>query len=110
MPTHFPLEGLYLVVGGLIVPPKGNAACTAAILDFLSCHHHYICVCVKPFQKGVLEGNDPKCIGSFLQPTSFQIYFSLSVKIIAGESTFFCVCWVFTQLQQTHSKCRIHKL
>ena len=40
----FPLEALYLVVGGLIVPPKGNAACTAAILDFLSCHHHYICV------------------------------------------------------------------
>ena len=40
----FPLEALYLVVGGLIVPPKGNAVCTAAILDFLSCHHHYICV------------------------------------------------------------------
>ena len=60
----FPLEALYLVVGGLIVPPKGNAACTAAILDFLSCHHHYMCL--KPFQKGILEGNDPKCIGSFL--------------------------------------------
>ena len=55
---HVPLEALYLVVGGLIVPPKGNAACTAAILDSLSCHHHYICV--KPFQKGVLEGNVPK--------------------------------------------------
>ena len=61
---HVPLEAPYLVVGGLIVPPKGNAACTAAILNFLSCHHHY--KCVKPFQKGVLEGNDPKCIGSFL--------------------------------------------
>ena len=23
-------------------------------------------MCVKPFQKGILEGNDPKCIGSFL--------------------------------------------
>ena len=32
---HVPLEALYLVVGGLIVPPKGNAVCTAAILDFL---------------------------------------------------------------------------
>ena len=51
------------MVGGLIVPPKGNAACTGAILDFLSWDHHYICV--KPFQKGVLEGNDPKCIESF---------------------------------------------
>ena len=61
---HVPLEALYLVVGGLIVPPKGNAVCTAAILDFLSCHHHY--KGVKPFQKGVSEGNDPKCIGSFL--------------------------------------------
>ena len=64
MPTHVPLEALYLVVGGLIVPPKENAVCTAAILDFLSCHHHY--EGVKPFQKGVSEGNDPKCIGSFL--------------------------------------------
>ena len=45
----------------------------------------------------------------FFQPTSFHSYFSLSVKIIADESTFFCLCWVFTQLQQTHSKCRIHK-
>ena len=34
MPTHVPLEALYLVVGGLIVPPKENAVCTAAILDF----------------------------------------------------------------------------
>ena len=35
VPTHVPLEALYLVVGGLIVPPKENAVCTAAILDFL---------------------------------------------------------------------------
>ena len=34
VPTHVPLEALYLVVGGLIVPPKENAVCTAAILDF----------------------------------------------------------------------------
>ena len=34
MPTHVPLEALYFVVGGLIVPPKENAVCTAAILDF----------------------------------------------------------------------------
>ena len=34
MPTHVPLEALYLVGGGLIVPPKENAVCTAAILDF----------------------------------------------------------------------------
>ena len=36
VPTHVPLKALYLVVGGLIVPPKENAICTAAILDF--CH------------------------------------------------------------------------
>ena len=34
VPKHVPLEALYLVVGGLIVPPKENAVCTAAILDF----------------------------------------------------------------------------
>ena len=34
VPTHVPLEALYLVVVGLIVPPKENAVCTAAILDF----------------------------------------------------------------------------
>ena len=34
VPTHVPLEALYLVVGGLIVPPKENTVCTAAILDF----------------------------------------------------------------------------
>ena len=64
MPTHVPLKALYLVVGGLIVPPKENAVCTAAILDFLSSHHHY--KGVKPFPKGVSEGNNPKCVGSFL--------------------------------------------
>ena len=31
---HVPLEALYFVVCGLIVPPKENAVCTAAILDF----------------------------------------------------------------------------
>ena len=62
--THVPLEALYLVVGGLIVLPKDNAVCTAAILDFLSCHHHF--KGVKPFQKGVSEGNDPTFVGSFL--------------------------------------------
>ena len=41
VPTHVPLEALYFVVGGFIVPPKENAGCTAAILDFLSCHHHF---------------------------------------------------------------------
>ena len=41
VPTHVPLEALYLVVGGLIVPPKENAVCT------------------EPFQKGVSEGEDP---------------------------------------------------
>ena len=50
------------MVGGLIVPPKQNAVCTAAILDFLSCHHHY--KGVKPIHKGVSEGNDPQCVGS----------------------------------------------
>ena len=60
----FLLEALYFVVGGLIVPPKENAVCTVAILDFLSCHHHF--KGVKPFQKGVTEGNDPKFVGSFL--------------------------------------------
>ena len=64
VPAHVPLEALYLVVGGLIVPSKGNAVCTAAILDVLSCHHHF--KGVKPFQKGVLEGNDLKFGGSFL--------------------------------------------
>ena len=34
VPTHVPLEALYLLVGGLIVPPKENAVCTVAILDF----------------------------------------------------------------------------
>ena len=63
VPTHVPLEALYLVVGGLIVPRKENAVCTVTILDFLSCHHHY--EGIKPFQKGVSAGNDPKCIGSF---------------------------------------------
>ena len=33
---------------------------------FLSCHHHY--KGVKPFQIGVSEGNDPRCVGSFLLP------------------------------------------
>ena len=61
VPTQVPLEALYLVVGGFIVPPKENAVCTAAIL---SCHHHY--KGVKPFQKGVTGGNDPNCVGSFL--------------------------------------------
>ena len=39
VPTHVPLEALYLVIGGLIVPPKENV-CTAAILDFLSSDRH----------------------------------------------------------------------
>ena len=69
------------------MPSKENVVCTAAILDFLSCHHHY--KGVKQFQIGVSEGNDPRCVGSFLLPTSFHSYFSLSVKIIADESTFF---------------------
>ena len=30
---HVPLEALFLVVGGFIVPPIENAVCTAAILD-----------------------------------------------------------------------------
>ena len=64
VPTHVPLEALYLVVGGLIVPLKENAVCTVPILDFLSCHYHY--KGVKPFQKGVTAGNDPKCVGSFI--------------------------------------------
>ena len=34
MPTHIPLEALYLVVGGLIVPPKRKCCLHAAILDF----------------------------------------------------------------------------
>ena len=34
VPTHVPLKALYLVGGGLIVPPNENAVCTAAILDF----------------------------------------------------------------------------
>ena len=34
---HVLLEALFFVVGGLIVPPKENAVCTAAILDFF-CH------------------------------------------------------------------------
>ena len=68
VPTHVPLEALYLVVGGLIVPPKENAVCTAAILDLLSCHHHF--KGVKLFQKGVTEDNDPKFVGCFL-PTHF---------------------------------------
>ena len=38
---HVPLEALYLVVGGVKVPPKENLVSTVAILDFLSCHHHY---------------------------------------------------------------------
>ena len=59
VPTHVPLEALYLVVGGLIVPPKENAVCTAAILDFLSCHRHF---------KGGISfqaGNNPKCIWKY---------------------------------------------
>ena len=32
---HVPFEALYFLVVGLIVPPKENAVCTAAILDFL---------------------------------------------------------------------------
>ena len=57
VPTHVPLEALYLVVDGLIVSPKENAFSTAAILDFLSCPHYY--KGVKQFQKGVTAGNDP---------------------------------------------------
>ena len=57
VPTHVPLEALYLVVGGSKVPPKENAVCTAAILDFFSsCNHHY--KGVKPLQKGVSEVKD----------------------------------------------------
>ena len=33
MRQHVPLEAPFLVVGGLIVPPKENAHCTAAIFD-----------------------------------------------------------------------------
>ena len=40
VPTQVPLKALYLVGGGLIVPPNENAVCTAAILDFLSRHLH----------------------------------------------------------------------
>ena len=39
---------------------KGNAVCTAAILDFLSCQHQY--KGVKPFQKGVSGVNDPSAL------------------------------------------------
>ena len=60
MPTNVPLKALYLVGGGLIVHPNENAVCTAAILDFLSSHHHH--KGVKPFPKGVTEGNDPNCV------------------------------------------------
>ena len=87
MRQHVPLEALYLVVGGLIVPPKRNAVCTAAILDFMSCPHHY--KGVKPFQKGVSEGTTLSALEFFFLPTSCHGYFSLSVKIIADESTFF---------------------
>ena len=58
MPTYVPLEALYLVVGGLIVPPKENAVCKAAIL-YLSCHHHY--KGVKPFRGKIntnIKGSD----------------------------------------------------
>ena len=34
MSTHVPLEALYLVVFRLIVLPKENAVCTAAIFNF----------------------------------------------------------------------------
>ena len=59
VPTQVPLKALYLVGGGLIVPPNENAVCTAAILDFLSSHLHN--KVVKPFPKGVTECNDPNC-------------------------------------------------
>ena len=36
---------------------KKYPGCKTAILDFLSRHHHY--KGVKPFQKGVSEGNEP---------------------------------------------------
>ena len=50
VPTHDPLEALYLVA--------------ATILDILSCNHHW--KGVKTFQEGVSEGNEPKYVGSFL--------------------------------------------
>ena len=53
-----------LVAGKLIVSPKENDVGTGAIWDFLSCHHNY--KGVKPFEKGVSEGNEPKCVGSFI--------------------------------------------
>ena len=60
----FPLDALYF--GGCLIDSasKGNAVGTAVILDFSACHHHY--KGVKPCQKFVSEGNDPKCVGSFL--------------------------------------------
>ena len=62
VPTHVPLEALYFVCGLLIVPSKENVVCTAAILDFLSCHHHY--KGVKPFQIGVSETISDRCFGT----------------------------------------------
>ena len=36
---HVPLEALYFRVGGLIVPPKENPVCKAAMLDFFPWTH-----------------------------------------------------------------------
>ena len=71
------------MVGGLIVLPKEDAVGTAAILDFLSCNHHH--KGAKPFQKGDSEGNEPKCVGSFLI-AHFICYSSFSMKILGDES------------------------
>ena len=81
------LKALYLVVGGLIVPPKENTVCTAAILDFLSSHHPV--KVLNHFRKVLRKVTTLIALEVFFQPTSFQGYFTLSVKIIADESTFF---------------------
>ena len=59
MPTACPLKALYVYFCGCLIDSASKCTCCRHSWNFRfgSCYHHY--KGVKPFQKGVTEGNDP---------------------------------------------------
>ena len=105
---HLPLEALYLVVGGLIVPPQENAAGTAAILDF--CHVIITIKVLNHLTKEFRKVTTLNVLEVSSYPNSFQRYSSFSMNIIGDESAFFLWMLGVHPKPKTHSNYRIHKI
>ena len=84
---HVPLEALYLVVGGLIVPPKENVVCQ---LQFWIFYHVTITIKVlNHFRKVFRKVTTLNVVEVSSYPTSFQRNSSFSMNIISDESVFY---------------------